>query len=599
MFEIDSQVSTLNPLPQSWLNSPCDQLGNSISLASLQVAWQLITDAVLVTDTEGRILFLNQAAERLTGWSLSDVQSQLASTLFQLTKAHTSTTIENPIELVLSTQKSLTRTNQLLLTSQNSTPIAIEYSAAPLFQGVNTLAGVVLVLKDKSFSLHLNQTSLEHQDTQDYLTGLTHHHAFEQYLESAILAAQTFNQTHVLCYLDLDHFKMINDACGYLAGDEFLRQVSMILQKRVRKTDVLARLGGDAFGLLLHQCTVEQAMGVAQALRDEVQQLKFAWHDQSFNCTLSAGMIVLNADCEGTASLITAADSACHVAKRRGGNRIHTYESTDRDAVIHRGALQWVPRIFQALEADQFMFYVQPIAPVTVSSPADPDEHLQKYEVLLRLRDESGRIIPPGDFIPVAEKYGLMHLIDRWVIRTLFEWLGKKIQVDKQAGTETCQRYFYSINLSGASLNDDQFLDFVQEQFNVHGIPPQMICFEVTETLAITNLNRATQLIRVLKSLGCYFALDDFGSGMSSFGYLKSLPIDFLKIDGIFIKDLLMSQVACEIVEAINRIAHVMEIQTIAEFVENDEILAKLQSLGVDYAQGYGIARPSALSMEL
>lgn len=435
-------------------------------------------------------------------------------------------------------------------------------------------------------ALRESEKRLSWQASHDPLTQLVNRREFEQQIEQALVSAKTSGHQHALCYLDLDQFKIVNDTCGHGAGDQLLRQVSALFETQLRKTDTLARLGGDEFGILLHQCPLEQAQQIANILREEVQEFRFRWQDKTFSISVSIGLVVIDADTQSLASVLSAADTACYAAKNKGRNRLHIYQIDDRE-LAQRGEMQWVSQIPKALEENRFCLYYQSIVPI-----AETQTKAEHYEILLRLEDES-KIVSPMAFIPAAERYNLMHLIDRWVISTLFAYLGQHYQ--------DLQEYprMYAINLSGDSINDEQFVNFVQEQFALHQIPPTIICFEITETIAITNLAKAAQFISQLKNLGCCFALDDFGSGMSSFAYFKNLPVDYLKIDGVFIKDIVKDEIAASMVEAIARIASVMKIQTIAEFVEDEATLIKLKSLGVDYAQGYGIAKPRPLENKL
>jgi diguanylate cyclase (GGDEF)-like protein/PAS domain S-box-containing protein len=580
-IELAQQIHKFQPIEKTLFQNP----------ELIQVALGLIDDAVAIADASGCVQFLNRAAEKLTGWRSQDVQSLPLCATFRIIDETTFEPLDNSLENILRENQVITAVNHSLLIRRDKSLLPIEYSAAPLYERDGQLMGTVLVFRGTRSSRQLAE-QLSWQNSQDPLTGLIHRHSFEQFLEQAVLSPKDSAPNHVLCYLDLDHFKIVNETSGHLAGDEFLRQISAVLKKRVRKSDILARLGGDEFGLLLYQCDLEPALKVIHTLREAVKSFQFVWEDKTFSFSLSVGIVLLQDNHESISSLLNLANSACEVAKSKGRNRVHIYQPNDDELIAQRGEIRWLPRIFRALEENQFVLYYQPISPLSPSQQGDRASHRQSAEVLLRLQDENGQIVPPGAFIPAAEKHGLMHLVDRWVIQTLFTYLegndGKRAKLLEGRG-------IYTINLSGASLNDDQFLDFVKEQFALHAIPPQIICFEITETLAIANLSKASLLMHQLKALGCQFALDDFGSGMSSFGYLKSLPIDYLKIDGIFIKDILESQVACEIVEAINRIAHVMGIGTVAEYVENNDILLKLKEMGIDYGQGYGIARPSPL----
>jgi diguanylate cyclase (GGDEF)-like protein len=565
---------------------------NSLSLADLlsdraliQVASMAIGDATIVVDRAARVLFLNPVAERLLGWQLSQA---LSLPLGELFKVVGTTTLESPerlLETIWQENRSLRETTSIVAIAPYERSLQVEYAAAPLWDNLGQILGAILVLREVVHSSPGEREAISSGD-RDLLTGLSDRYGFERSLKEALLKAKTIEQQHVLCYLDLDRFKVINETCGHAAGDEFLRQVSTLLCKRVRKSDFLARLEGDKFGLILYQCNLEQAISVVQALRQAVEEFCFSWDAKTFNLSISIGIVPVDTDSESVSCLLKAVCSACNTAKSKGRNRISLYQPNDLDFVLQQNEVQWVPRIFKAIEQNQFLLYVQPIVSLKTTTTSN---QVKSYEVLLRLQDEEGKIVPPGQFIPAAEKYGLMHLIDRWVISSLFAYLERQ---RRQSNINNC---FYTVNLSGASLNDDGFFDFVCEQFSFYSVSPKCVCFEITETVAISNLSKVNLLIRDLKAMGCHIALDDFGSGMSSFGYLKSLSIDYLKIDGMFIKDILHSQIACEIVSAINRIAHVMQIQTVAEYVENDAIFKKLSDFEVDYAQGYGISKPYPL----
>ncbi|MBC8123508.1 MAG: EAL domain-containing protein [Gemmatimonadaceae bacterium] len=426
------------------------------------------------------------------------------------------------------------------------------------------------------------------QAEHDSLTGLWNRRAFKQSLTTALEDTQQHSH-HTLCYLDLDQFKIVNDTCGHAAGDELLRQVSALLQANLRASDILARLGGDEFGLLLLHCPLESVQVTTDSLIECLNRFRFTWGDNSFTLGVSIGAAAVDMHTHTLDSLLSAADAACSAAKNNGRNRVCIWKPDDEELLQQQGQVQWVTRIHRALEENAFCLYHQPIA--AISPDARTGEH---YEVLLRLR-EGDKIISPMAFIPAAERYNLMGLIDRWVIHALFSSQNEYYRRNwKRVREEGCE-YLYCVNLSGASINDEQFVDFITEQFRIHDVPPQLICFEITETIAIANLSKASQLIYALKNLGCHFALDDFGSGTSSFSYLKNLPVDYLKIDGTFVKDIVKDPVDRAIVASITNVARLMNVRTIAEYVENDAILDCLRDLGLDYAQGYGIARPRPL----
>lgn len=483
-------------------------------------------------------------------------------------------------------------TSEWQLTRQNGSLLDVEVSANLItYNQRNTLCIVVRDITERKraeAALRESEQLLSWQASHDPLTELLNRREFERRIKQAIDNAQAGDEQHALLYLDLDQFKIINDTCGHIAGDILLCQVSKLLQSKLRRSDILSRLGGDEFGILLSHCPTEQALWIANQLCQTIQEFRFSLQEKTFAIGVSIGLVFINKDTLDFASALSAADAACYAAKNRGRNRVYVYEIEDWQLSVQRREMQWVARIPKALEENRFRLYYQKIIPLC--SNVTYSEH---REVLLRLEDEDNNIVLPMAFIPAAERYNLMHLIDRWVISTLFAYLQKQCQ-DKIDGT-TRSPILYAVNLSGASINDEQFIYFLREQFTQFCIPPSIICFEITETLAITQLAKAAQLMWELRALGCRFALDDFGSGMSSFTYLKNLPIDYLKIDGTFIKDVVQDTIAAEMVGAIARIAAVMQIKTIAEFVENDAIITKLKALGLDYAQGYGISQPCPL----
>lgn len=432
---------------------------------------------------------------------------------------------------------------------------------------------------------------IERQAIYDELTGLINRREFSKRLDDLLEGANFHDTQHSLLYMDLDQFKVVNDSCGHIAGDELLRQLSALIRTKVRNSDTLARLGGDEFGVLLEDCSVEKAMEVAETLRQTISGFRFQWQGKRFEIGVSIGVNPITTDSGNTVEVLSAADAACYVAKDKGRNRIQLYVGGE-ECSRKRDEMNWVSRISQAFEENRFRLYYQNIQPT-----AAPYACLEHREILLRMIDEEGRVVLPGEFISAAEKYSLMPAIDRWVISTLFakessHW--RKILEQCQTCESGCAM-FYSINLSGASLNDDLFLDFLRDQIAKHEIPPSAVCFEITETVAINNLQRISNFIQELKALGFRFALDDFGSGMSSFTYLKSLPVDFLKIDGALVREIAHNEIDLCMVEAISRIARKMGIMTIAEYVEDDDVLEKLKEIGVTHAQGYAIHKPEAL----
>ncbi len=458
-------------------------------------------------------------------------------------------------------------------------------SGKPVFDANGAFQGYRGAVKDVTEAYRMAQ-KIAHQATHDPLTGVLNRRAFEQSIHNLLESKCSGGEEHAVCYLDLDQFKAVNDTCGHIAGDELLRQLADLLAHQIRKGDTLARLGGDEFGVSMEYCTTAQAHRVADALRQSIQDFRFVWDNKHFNLGVSIGLVPVNEGSGSVAAVLRAADNACYAAKDAGRNRIHVFREDDAALARRHGDMQWLARINHALEDDRFHLYCQPIAPITPA--AYKGAH---YELLIRMEDKDGQMVLPGLFLPAVERYDLATKLDRWVIRTTFEWLSCRPE-------RLNDLFLCAINLSGCSLTNNDVLDFVINQFDKYDIPPYKICFEVTETVAIANLSSATHFIKALKELGCQFALDDFGSGLSSFAYLKNLPVDFLKIDGVFVKGITDDPIDLAMVKSINEIGHAMGKQTIAEFVENKVILDKLKrgEIGVDYVQGYAIGRPKPVA---
>jgi diguanylate cyclase (GGDEF)-like protein len=426
----------------------------------------------------------------------------------------------------------------------------------------------------------LVEERLSYQASHDALTGLINRREFEKRAERLLSTIKQDKSEHALCFMDLDQFKIVNDTCGHTAGDELLRQLGSVLANTVRYRDTLARLGGDEFGVLMEHCSLDDAHRVAASLQKTVQNFKFTWQEHDFKIGVSIGLVPVTSDTTNLTELMKQADAACYMAKDQGRNRIHVYHPEDTDLAKRHGEMQWVERINQALEDDLFCLYAQPI--VSINGSGDAGIH---YELLIRMKDENGDIIPPDEFLPAAERYNLITKIDCWVIEHAIDLLANDPVFLKKIN-------FCSVNLSGQSLTNPDILKFITNQVIESEIQCEKICFEITETAAISNLNGATKFISTLKRLGCQFALDDFGSGLSSFAYLKNLPVDYLKIDGMFVKDIVDDPIDYAMVKSINEIGQVMGMQTIAECVENDAIKGMLEKIGVNYVQGNGIGKP-------
>jgi len=549
---------------------------------SAQITLRSIGDGVITTDANCNVEYINPVAEELTGWKVDDASGRAIDDIFRGFHEETCEPLENPLSVSIRRDRSIKSVRPTLLIRRDGNELYIESTASPIRNGKGEVTGGVLVFHDVSESRELNRR-LSYHTSHDILTGLVNRREFESRLERALKSARARETSYALCYLDLDQFKIVNDSCGHSAGDALLGQLGALLKSKIRWRDTLARLGGDEFGVLLESCSLDEAMQTAEILRAAIGEFKFLWDDRSFRLGVSIGVVPITADNEDVASLMSAADSACAAAKEAGRNRIHCFLENDIDLMRRRREMQWAARINNALDEDRFELFRQTIQPLQKSVDG------AHYELLLRMRDETGGIVAPGLFIEAAERYGITPSIDRWVIRNAFRWLVS--EADERERLQLC-----SINLSGQSLGDEKFLPFVIDQFQMSGLDATKICFEITETAAIASYSQANRFINALKELGCKFALDDFGTGLSSFGYLKHFPVDFLKIDGSFVKEILHDPIDREMVRSINEIGHLTGKQTIAEFAENEEIITMLRGMGIDYAQGYGVAEPKRVT---
>lgn len=547
------------------------------------VTLESIGDGVMTTDIHGYIDYLNPVAERLLDCKLEAARGRHYMEVLKLVDESSGEALHDLVDLVMHRDGAMVHADDGVLTHRDGSQFTINITAAPMHLEHEVIVGVVLVLHDITEVMGMAR-QLSFQASHDMLTGLFNRREFEKRLEKAIRAARSEASHHVLFYMDLDQFKVINDTCGHRAGDEMLAQLADQLTTIVREHDILARLGGDEFGLLLMDCPLPEATRIAEKIRQQMHDFRFTWHDRIFSVGVSIGVVPITVEGGNLVDVLSLADAACYVAKEAGRNRVHVFHEDDKAVARHHREMEWTQRISRAFEENRFILYYQPIQALS-----DGEDKRPYGEVLMRMFDSDGQLIAPHAFIPAAERYNLMPTIDRWVVRTA---LGKLRQAQ---GPAEMPPFRCAINLSGQSLTDEHFLDFVLAQFHESDVPGESVCFEITETAAITNLNRARSFINTLKKMGCRFALDDFGSGLSSFGYLKGLQVDYLKIDGAFIKDMVNDRLDGAMVESINQIGHVMGLKTIAEFVETDAIIDALRSLGVDYAQGYAIARPASL----
>jgi diguanylate cyclase (GGDEF)-like protein/PAS domain S-box-containing protein len=548
-----------------------------------QVTLASIADAVITTDIHGNVQYINPVAEKLLGLRSEDAYGHALPKVFQAIDEVSGEAIDNPLNTIFNSPDPVNSgmRGEAVLISRNGIRFPIEHSTAPICNRSGSIIGGVLIFRDMSAS-HNMARQLSWQASHDALTALVNRREFERRLGILVESAHNSEREHALLYMDLDQFKVVNDTRGHVAGDELLRQLSAMLNNRVRGSDTIARLGGDEFGVLLVDCPLNKAMNVAEILRETVAGFRFTWQDKTFVIGVSIGVVPIAGDRQNNSDILGIADAACYAAKDKGRNQVQA-SPNDRELSQRRGEMLWVSRINSAFEENRFRLYYQPIVPVQPRN----DQDSKHYEVLLRMLDHDGHVVPPMTFIPAAERYNLMRSIDRQVISMAFE----EYQQRARNGMAD-NNWMLSINLSGDSLSDVQLFEFLQRQFAKYQVNPQEICFEVTETAAIANLGQAIVLIKDLKGMGCRFSLDDFGSGLSSFGYLKNLPVDYLKIDGSFVRDMAQDPIDAAMVEAINDIGHVMGIQTIAEWVEDDATLERLKQIGVDYAQGYLFDRP-------
>ncbi len=544
-----------------------------------QVTLSSISDGVIRTDAGGRIDFLNPSAEEMLGLRLESVRGQFVSAVYRPENRNSVEEKSNVVEKCLSSHHVVEPSEASKLVRRDGSSLAVRESAAPIFDDTGALTGAVLVFTDVSQLQNL-QRRMEHLASHDPLTGLINRREFELRLAGAISEASSGAGRFALCYLDLDEFKVVNDTCGHSAGDEMLKQLTSVLAAEIPENDTLARLGGDEFGILYADCGMEQAAINAQNVLDAVRKYRFQWQDRVFDVGASVGIVPVAGGTGNLGELLSAADSACYVAKDRGRNEIHIGRSGDTELTIRHTEMQWIDRINRALEENRFRLYKQPIRPLQ-------DNRQPEYnELLLRLEDVHGSILAPSQFITAAERYRMMPAIDLWVVGAALDLIGASSEIGDGRSAS------FTINLSGQSFGNEELKRLILDGLDRLEIAPRRVMFEITETAAIANLAKALEFMRSLRDRGCRFILDDFGSGLSSFRYLRSLEVDFLKIDGELVREIANDPIQREMVAAIHRIGESMGIQTIGEWVENPEIETALREIGVDYAQGWNVGRP-------
>ncbi len=558
----------------SALASTIERNQTETRLHTLSRAVESSGSIIIITDCDGKIEYVNRQFTTVTGYTAEEVIGKSPRML---------DAYETPNNIYEDMRKTILSGNEWRGDFYNKKKDGQRYwlksIVSPIRDNHGDVSHIVSIQEDVTKQYELAK-KLSYQASHDELTGLVNRREFEGRLERVVSENNPDKVEHVLCFMDLDQFKVVNDTCGHHAGDALLRQISKEFLATVRKSDTLGRLGGDEFGILMEHCSPEHGRRVADLILKAAMDFQFIWEGRTFKIGISIGLVAISEETVSLEEIMKCADAACYMAKDLGRNRVHVYQAEDEDLAKKHGEMQWVERINQALEEDRLVLYAQPIVAVDESF-GDP----LQYEILLRMMDSEGNSVPPGAFLPSAERYNLITKIDRWVVKTVF------------AHYNTCRNHVarltkFSINLSGQSITNVEFLNFVLDEMKAQAIPAEKICFEITETAAISNLNKASKFISVLRRMGCQFALDDFGSGLSSFGYLKTLKVDYLKIDGMFVKDIVDDVIDFAMVKSINEVGQLMGMKTIAEFVENDEIKEMLKLIGVNYVQGYGVGKP-------
>jgi diguanylate cyclase (GGDEF)-like protein/PAS domain S-box-containing protein len=568
------------------LQLAADATGPPQPSATQILALESLAEAIITTNGQGQVTYLNPAAERLSGVAATQAVGKPLEEIVGFVDETDRRLMSDPIHQALTSGAPVTLSRRTLLVSRtNGSERSIELSAAPIRDASKEIVGAVMLLHDVT-ELRGLARQMSYQATHDALTGLVNRREFETRLEEATESGHRGDGQHVLCYLDLDRFKVVNDTSGHLAGDSMLREVAKVLRDAVRDSDTVARLGGDEFGMLLIGCPLEKARQIADDVCRSVNDYRFVWKDKIFNIGVSIGLVEISRESGTLEELLAAADSACYVAKKQGSGRVAVYSARDEALARHSGEIQWLQKLQQALKESRFQLYTQPIV------AALDDEHASgpAMEVLVRLRDDADHDVPPSEFVRAAERYRLMSLVDRWVVQTTLAALGR-------GALAVPENRSVAINISGQTLGDMQFLEFVVECLDSTGVAPSQVCFEITETAVVANIEHAHRFVGVLHGMGCQFALDDFGSGVGSFSNLKTLPLDYLKIDGSFMRNLARDSVDQAMVTAMIRLARTLNFKVIAEQVEDDAALEAARSMGVDYIQGFVIGRPEPLAL--
>ena len=545
----------------------------------LRVTLDAIGDAVIATDEAGLITFMNPVAESLTGWQETQGVGRPVDEVLVLIEDSTGERLPSPVGAALEGLQVCFLRDGNRLRSLDGTLYEIQDTASPLKADDGRLVGAVVVFQDVT-SRRAMQKALDFQTTHDALTGLTNRRGFELALQMALAAEG--GETNILCFINLDRFKVVNDTAGHVAGDALLRECAGVIGHQIRDDDVLARMGGDEFGLLLRHCPLDRARRIAERLIEALDAIRFSWEDAVYDIGASVGLVELDDEVVSVEEAMSRADVACYTAKNRGRGQVAVYTADDSDASRRHLELQMAASLRESLEADRFVLFVQEIRAMAEGDPGH-------YEVLLRLRGRDGEMISPAAFIPAAERYQMMPHIDRWVLRQLLQERGAELAAINGLNL--------AINLSATTLDDPNFLPFLATLLEDTPLAPDRLTFEITETTVVNQMGSVSDVLIWLRDQGCRVALDDFGSGFSSFNYLKHFKVDYLKIDGSFVRNLMRSSVDHTIVESINEVAHRLGIQTVAEYVEDPALIPVLRETGVDYVQGYAIGRPEPLEI--
>jgi diguanylate cyclase (GGDEF)-like protein/PAS domain S-box-containing protein len=555
----------------------------SRSKRQAQFTLESIAEGVITTANDGKIDYMNQAAETLTGTNRDDAVGHRVGELFSLVDDADRRPLGDPVERCLAMRRRVNMGRRaVMVTADGEHEHSIEITASPIRGPGSSVSGTVVVFNDVGEIRGLTRR-MSYQATHDPLTGLINRREFERRLDEAMDDAHAEEAVHMLFYMDLDRFKVVNDSCGHLAGDNMLREVANLVREQVRDSDFVGRLGGDEFGALLIGCPIDKARQLASDICTAIADYRFVWKDKIFNIGISIGLVEISHVSGTLQDIMSAADSACYVAKQEGRGKVHVYSARDEAVARERGEIQWLRRLQAALHEDKFALAVQPIIAMSGGVDSGP-----AFEVLIRLPDGHGRTTDTAEFLRPAERYQLMPQIDRWVVNAALTALSSgEIKI---ASGRSC-----ALNLSGQTLGDESFLSFVVEALDRTGVTPSSVCFEVTEAAILSNVQHAQRFIEVLHGIGCEFSLDDFGSGMGSFSSLKHLPIDYLKIDGTYTRNLQADEVNQEMVLAMIKLARTMQFRIVAEEVEHQEDFDWLRNVGVDFVQGYFIEPPAPL----